>query len=104
MADLSQLSQEDLVSLQNRNFDSISEEGKRIIQAIQLPQPEAEKPEEEASAFKRFAYAYESADTDIGNLARYVKGKFLNCGPLNKSSKFGLRIVPVRRDAIVFAV
>ena len=73
MADLSQLSQEDLVSLQNRNFDSISEEGKRIIQAIQLPQPEAEKPEEEASAFKRFAYAYESADTDIGNLARYVK-------------------------------
>lgn len=76
MADLSQLSQEDLVSLQNRNFDSISEEGKRIIQAIQLPQPEVEEPEEEASAFKRFAYAYESADTDIGNLARYVKGKF----------------------------
>lgn len=76
MSDLSQLSQEDLVSLRNRNFDSISEEGKEIIRGIQLPQPEVEEPKEDASAFERFSYAYEKADTDIGNLARYVKGKF----------------------------
>lgn len=84
MSSLSELSQEDLTFLKNRSFDSISEKGKQIIMGIntQLQSSElptelsAEAPPKEASSFERFAYAYEKADTDIGNLARYVKGKF----------------------------
>ena len=68
MADLSKLSREDLQLIADKKFDQISPEA---LAALKV-----ETPIGEPSTFDKFAYAYESADTDIGNAFTYLSSEF----------------------------
>lgn len=84
MPDLSLLSKEDLRALASRNFDAMSEEGKRIAFAdVSQPQKpvspaaigEQKSMSEEISAARKFAYGFEKAKSDIGLLYRTLQVK-----------------------------
>lgn len=66
--DLSKLSKQDLELIAAKKFDEISPEARAAIRT--------KDPAEEPSAFNKFAYAYESADTDIGNAFTYLSSEF----------------------------
>jgi hypothetical protein len=71
MADLSQLSQADMQAIASRNFDALSEEGRRIaFSNIPMAQPE---PEDEVSAIRRFQYGFEKTKSDVGLLYRSMQ-------------------------------
>lgn len=68
MADLSNLSKEDLQLIADKKFDQISPEARATLRVA--------FPKGEPSTFDKFAYAYESADTDIGNALTYLSSEF----------------------------
>jgi len=72
--DLSNLDQKDLELIAQRKFDEISPEAMAAIRG----EPEPQEP----SAAQRFAYAFEAADTDIGNALTYLASEF----PIGKVS------------------
>jgi hypothetical protein len=68
MADLSKLSREDLQLIADKKFDQISPEARATLNV--------EVAVGEPSTFDKFAYAFESADTDIGNALTYLSSEF----------------------------
>ena len=70
MADFSKLSESDRQAIINKDISSLSEEGKLFV---------AENfgvKKEEPSSLRRFQYAFESAETDIGNAFTYLQSVY----------------------------
>lgn len=68
MADLSSLSREDLQLIADKKFDQISPEARATLNVeVSVGEP---------STFDKFAYAYESSETDIGNALTYLSSEF----------------------------
>lgn len=72
--DLSNLNKKDLELIAQKKFDQISPEAMATLRGQSTTQ--------EPSTFDKFAYAYESADTDIGNAFTYLSSEF----PIGKVS------------------
>lgn len=85
MADLSKLSREDLQLIADKKFDQISPEAQALLNV--------EFAASEPSTFDKFAYAFESADTDIGNALTYLSSEF-PIGKVGFSFSEGLTYTP----------
>jgi len=85
MADLSTLSTADLELIAAKKFDEISPEAQAVLNIS--------FPSKEPSAFDKFAYAYESADTDLGNALTYIASEF-PMGKIGINLREGLTYTP----------
>ena len=85
MADLSTLSTADLELIAAKKFDEISPEAQAVLNIS--------FPSKEPSAFDKFAYAYESADTDLGNALTYLASEF-PMGKIGINLREGLTYTP----------
>jgi hypothetical protein len=76
MADFSKLSESDRQAILNQDISSLSPEGKLFVSE------NFGTPKEEPSTLRRFQYAYESAETDVGNAFTYLQSVY----PIGKLS------------------
>tara|TARA_R110001632_G_C11356850_1_gene418946 strand:- start:192 stop:3017 length:2826 start_codon:yes stop_codon:yes gene_type:complete len=74
MADLEQLSNEDLKALSEKNVEAMSPEGRAIAFGETVPETAAQ-PKQELSAATRFGYEFTKAKSDVGLLARALQVK-----------------------------
>lgn len=73
MADLSKLSQADMQAIASRNFDALSDEGRRIAFSDMPVAQQEQEPEDEVSAIRRFQYGFEKTKSDVGLLYRSMQ-------------------------------
>jgi hypothetical protein len=76
MADFSKLSESDRQAILNKDISSLSPEGKLFVSE------NFGTPKEEPSTLRKFQYAYESAETDVGNAFTYLQSVY----PIGKLS------------------
>jgi hypothetical protein len=76
MADFSSLSESDRQAIANKDSSSLSPQGKLFISQ------NFRKTQQEPSSLRRFQYAFESAETDVGNAFTYLQSVY----PIGKLS------------------